>query len=417
MKHSLTPVEREIQNSQGDWYSLQVHPYRTAADMVDGAVISLRDIDIRKRNETRLQELRDFALAIVDTVRAPLVVLKANWRVKTANRAFYETFKLTADDIVGRPFFEFDSAQWDIPKLRSSLQEMLTNKISLTDFSVNHTFSALGRCDLIINAAVLNRPAVEEEILLSIQDVTHNLKLQEMLVRSGKMSAVGKLAAGIAHELNNPLAVILGFVQGEIHRARPDSKDLKEMLTSVERETLRCSRLVQDLLNFARPRGVGKTLENPGTILQNALSLVAPQAKMNRVKIIQHIDKGLPQVAIDRDQLTQVIINLCANAMDAMVPEGGTLTVALSQKEDSILLRVSDTGTGIDPEIRSRIFDPFFTTKEVGKGTGLGLSLTYEIVKDHSGNIDLESEVGKGSTFSITLPISTSAKPTALANA
>ena len=404
-KLALAPFEREIQDSQGDWYSLQIYPYRTAADEVEGAVISLLNIDARKRSETRMQELRDFALAIVDTVRAPLVVLKADLRVKIANRSFYEIFKLTSDGVVGRLFFELGSGQWNIPKLRSALQELLANKIPLTDFSLKHEFPGLGRCSLILNAGALNRPGVETEILLSIQDVTKSLKLQELLVRSGKMSAVGKLAAGIAHELNNPLAVILGFVQGEIRRARPHAQDLQEMLTSVERETLRCSRLVQDLLSFARPRGVGKTLENPGTILQNVFSLIATQAKMNKVKIIHQIDKRLPQISIDRDQFTQVIINLCTNAMDAM-PRGGTLTVALSPHNGSIKLSVTDTGVGMTPEVRARIFDPFFTTKEVGKGTGLGLSLTYEIVKDHSGSIDVESEPGQGSTFSVILPLS-----------
>jgi two-component system NtrC family sensor kinase len=246
---------------------------------------------------------------------------------------------------------------------------------------------------------------VEPEIVVSIQDVTKSKRLQELLVVSGKMSAVGKLAAGIAHELNNPLTVILGSVQSELMQSRSPSAQLPGILKDIEREATRCSHLVKELLSFARVRPIGKVLQSPAALLHQALTLVTAQAKMKQVRLIQRIEPKLPPIRIDSDQFSQIVLNLCSNAIDAM-PQGGVLTVSLDRNQGMIELRVADTGEGIPPDLRSRIFDPFFTTKGLGKGTGLGLSLVDDIIKNHSGTIEIENAPGPGTTFAVRLPLS-----------
>lgn len=237
------------------------------------------------------------------------------------------------------------------------------------------------------------------------QDVTEQKQLERTVVQSEKMSAVGQLAAGIAHEINNPLGVILGFAQSMRMRI-PESDALHLPVQSIEREALRCKALVQDLLTFSRERKPGALPEQPVEVIEGALHLVETQANMHKVELRKEFQSDLPLFEVDRNQIEQVVINLCTNAMDAM-PQGGVLTVMLSKTPSSVQIIVKDTGTGISSDIRNRIFEPFFTTKEVGKGTGLGLSLVYEIVKKHHGEIKVDSDLGKGTAFIIQLPAST----------
>jgi PAS domain S-box-containing protein len=238
------------------------------------------------------------------------------------------------------------------------------------------------------------------------RDISDRRRLEAVARQSEKMSGIGQLAAGVAHELNNPLGVILGFAQALTRRISASDPNA-DPLRSIEREAIRCRNLVQNLLLFSREHKPGFSLENPVTMLQSALSLVEAQAKVKRVEVRKEIAPDVPVVEMDGNQIQQVIINLCSNAMDAM-PDGGVLTVGLGREEDRIVLRIADNGSGIPKEIREKIWEPFFTTKAAGKGTGLGLSLVYEIVHKHHGQIDLQSEVGKGTAFSIRLPFSQS---------
>ena len=228
---------------------------------------------------------------------------------------------------------------------------------------------------------------------------------QAVAIQSEKMAGIGQFAAGVAHDINNPVGVILGFAQGLIHRTQ-ETDPLMMPLKSIERETLRCKTLVQSLLAFSRSQKREVTIkpEDLRQVVEGALALVETLARVRKIELVRSLTAELGAVPVDAGQIQQVIINLCTNALDAM-PQGGKLTVGLAWKNDQAEISVQDTGTGIPPEIRERIFDAFFTTKEVGKGTGLGLSLIASIVKNHQGSIDLQSEVGHGSTFTIRLPI------------
>jgi two-component system, cell cycle sensor histidine kinase and response regulator CckA len=235
------------------------------------------------------------------------------------------------------------------------------------------------------------------------QDMTDRKHMDTALRQSEKLSAVGQLAAGVAHEVNNPLGVILGFAQSILLRL-PSQDALMPAMKAIERETLRCKVLVQELLTFSRERKPGMAPEPPNTLLDGALALIETQARLRRIELRREFAPGLPPVMADRNQIQQVIINLCTNAMDAM-PEGGLLRTAMEKKPGHLEIRVQDTGTGILPSVQPRIFEPFFTTKEVGKGTGLGLSLAYEIVQKHHGQLTFETLPEKGTTFFVKLPL------------
>jgi signal transduction histidine kinase len=209
---------------------------------------------------------------------------------------------------------------------------------------------------------------------------------QAVAIQSEKMAGIGKFAAGVAHDINNPVGVILGFSQGLLHRLPPEDPLLMP-LKSIEKEALRCKTLVQSLLAFSRSQKHEATLnpENLRTVIEGGLTLVETLARARKVELIRSLTADLGPVPVDSGQIQQVIINLGVNAIDAM-PQGGKLTVSLARKDNQAEISVQDTGTGIPPELRERIFDAFFTTKE-------------------EGTIELQSEVGQGSTFIIRLPL------------
>jgi nitrogen-specific signal transduction histidine kinase len=233
-------------------------------------------------------------------------------------------------------------------------------------------------------------------------------KLQQRLLQTEKMAAVGQLAAGVSHEINNPLGVILGFAQGLCRRLGPDHP-MEVPLRSIEREAMRCKDLVQDLLTFSRASHVEREAVDINEAVEGALSLIQAQARMERAEVRRVLAPGLPKVYGSKNQIQQIVINLAKNALDAM-PKGGAVTVLTDLEEDEsgswVCLRVQDEGTGIPPDVLPHIFDPFFTTKPVGKGTGLGLSLVYEVVKKHSGLLDVKSRPGF-TEFVIKMPVRT----------
>jgi signal transduction histidine kinase len=224
---------------------------------------------------------------------------------------------------------------------------------------------------------------------------------EEQLRQADKLSALGRLAAGIAHEINNPLGSILGFAQAASAKIKP-SDALVPALRGIEEEALRCRTLVQSLLTFSRQNKDAFGNFDLAHAVEGTLSMIEAQARVQGVVIARELKDGL-LAAGDRGQIQQVVMNLCTNAVDAM-PQGGRLTVRSgAMKGGRVFFEVEDEGTGIAEDIRNKIFDPFFTTKEVGKGTGLGLSLVHEILVRHRGTIEASFPHVRGSLFRVTL--------------
>jgi signal transduction histidine kinase len=285
----------------------------------------------------------------------------------------------------------------------------VNNKLSPRPFTDNdvHLLSALADYATI---AIVNAQLYEEikrwgeELEHKVEERTQELRAtQEQLLQSEKLASIGQLAAGVAHEINNPMGVILGFAQG-ILKTLPEDNPLRKPLTTMEKESLRCKRIVQNLLDFARHSEPTPSPTNINELIDSFCDLVEHQTSLQNIKLVKGYDPALPSIMADPNQLQQVFINIMLNAYQAM-PEGGTLHITTRTVGSELQVIFADTGTGIPPESIQNIFDPFFTTKEVGEGTGLGLSVSYGIVKAHGGDIEVESQVGKGTTFIIKLPL------------
>ena len=236
-----------------------------------------------------------------------------------------------------------------------------------------------------------------EERTRQIQDI------QNQLVRSEKLASLGELVAGIAHEINNPLTGIMVFSSLTLDNPNLPA-DFRSDIETIYRESQRCAGIVQGLLEFSRETTPEKNPESLNIILEKTLRLLENQAGFHDIDIRRYFDHNLPTILVDANQLNQVFINILINAAQAM-PDGGKLelTTGLDKSGNQLFVRVRDTGCGIPEENLKRIFDPFYTTKESG-GTGLGLSVSYGIVENHGGTIEVESRVGEGTTFVVLLP-------------
>ena len=240
-------------------------------------------------------------------------------------------------------------------------------------------------------------------------------ELEQQLLASGRLVAVGELTASMAHEFNNPLGIVLGFAQGLLSSMDPTDSKYHHVEIIVE-EAKRCERLVQELLEFGRPKSSDFTLTDIEPLIQKTLDLVQPRATKNSVETTTEIEARMPLIHADPQQLQQVLLNLSLNAVDAM-PKGGTLTIgATISPSNWMTITVADTGIGIDADVLPRIFQPFFTSKK-RRGLGLGLPICDRIVKSHGGRIEVESKPGRGTTFRIYLPVEVSVESAGAARA
>jgi two-component system NtrC family sensor kinase len=242
------------------------------------------------------------------------------------------------------------------------------------------------------------------------ENITSRVKSDRAVARAEKLAAVGRLAAGVVHEINNPLATIAACAESLEKRIAEgafaessDVEDLKEYLGLIRDEAFRCKQITHGLLDFSRLRAGNRVPVNLADTIKMTARLVTHQQRGDNIQIQIETVKGLPAVLGDEGQLQQAIIALATNAIDAM-PEGGTLTLRAAASGPNVMIQITDTGCGIPPENLTKIFDPFFTTKDVGCGTGLGLAVCYGIVSEHGGRLDVRSTVGVGTTFSISLP-------------
>ncbi|MDI6727691.1 MAG: ATP-binding protein [Thermodesulfovibrionales bacterium] len=246
---------------------------------------------------------------------------------------------------------------------------------------------------------------LEEEVQKKTAEI---VRAQEQLINAEKLASLGRMAAGVAHELNSPLTGIVTFAHLMAKRIPPenaqDAEDLKVIIDQAER----CSKIVRGLLGFSRKTASEKAHVDMNTLIENTLSMVRNQAKFYNITFDVRLDKSIPEVNADPNQIQQVFLNLLINAADAM-EEKGKITISSRMIEDGadrfVEIEFTDTGPGIPEEIRSKVFEPFFTTKPAGKGTGLGLAVSYGIIKKHEGQIFVKSEPGHGASFFIRLPV------------
>jgi signal transduction histidine kinase len=247
--------------------------------------------------------------------------------------------------------------------------------------------------------------------IILVDDITDRIQMEAQLTQSEKLSSIGLLAAGVAHEVNTPLAVISSYAQMLTKHMRDDER-LAPVLEKITQQTFRASEIVNGLLNFSRTSGSEFTSVDLNDLLRDTTVLLEHQFKTAQIRMETNYDPQLPPIHGNRGKLQQVILNLMLNAKDAMFGRSNaTLRIATFRGAGRVLVRIQDTGAGIEREHLHRIYDPFFTTKtkpqEGGhKGTGLGLAVTYGIMQEHAGKIHVESEVGVGTAFQLEFPVS-----------
>ena len=235
-----------------------------------------------------------------------------------------------------------------------------------------------------------------------IKDSTEVKKLQQQIDQSEKLAVIGQLAAGVAHEIGNPLTSISSIVQ--LLQRRVNDNFVSEQLANIRSNIDRISRIVRELVDFSRPPGVERSVIQVTDIIKTAIGIVKFDKRVKKVQFETKLDKELPEINIIPDQLLQVFINILINALDA-IEGNGRIDVNSNHDKENIYIEITDNGCGMDKETISKIFDPFFSTKDVGKGTGLGLSVSYGIIRKFKGDILVQSEVNKGSSFIIKLPL------------
>jgi len=239
-------------------------------------------------------------------------------------------------------------------------------------------------------------------VLASVVDITERKHIQKQLWQAERLAELGTLASGMAHEIGTPMNVILGRAEYLLQRTADEG--MKKGLTTIVTQIERITKVMNQLLAFARRRALERRPVDLGEIVDDALEMFQERIAHNRITMDKAIEANIPSVHADRDQLVQVLINLVMNSLHAM-PEGGRLRLSLAREGSHVCLGLSDTGHGMTEEVRSKVFDPFFTTKDFGKGTGLGLTVVKGIVEEHGGTIAVESVVDKGTTFWIRLPL------------
>jgi two-component system CheB/CheR fusion protein len=418
----LTVQEREIQDRLGRWFSLRVRPYKTLEDKVDGAILTLVDIDAIKRARTLAED-------IVETVREPLLVLDANLRVQAATRSFYQLFQVTPEVTENRFFYELGNGQWNNPDLRSRLEEVLARDDSFSDYPITYHFEDLGSRMLLLNARRLLQDSERTPlILLAIEDVTAREELQQTLLN--KAEQVGReeeltranrskdqFLAMLAHELRNPLEPLANAVE---ILATPDidATHAEEARKVVQRQLQHVTRMIDDLLDISRISQGKIQLRKRQVELVSILKGAAELSQRSLRDRGQALDFPTPDEPIyleaDETRLEQVFGNLLNNASKFSDPGAvismRTEVVVTPDGARNVVVRVRDTGVGIESEVLPHVFELFFqgnrSLDRSSGGLGIGLTLVRRLVELHGGSVEARSEgPGRGSELIVQLPV------------
>ena len=349
-----------------------------------------------------LDRMREFSENILESLNDGLAVVDREDRVLRWNRRLEELYGVRHEAAVGRKLQQIlDPAFAEI--LRSARNDS-PDGAAVYRIPLTSRHEAPRR--LLVNAATTPLRDMSGAIagtIVVVEDISARVQLEEQLQISEKMASIGLLAAGVAHEVNTPLTGISSFVQMLMQGTEPDDPKA-QVLEKIERQTFRAAKIVNGLLNLARPAQVDRGPVDANAVINDVLSLLEHQLRTGRIQVRKELAGASPVVLGIEYKLQQVFLNLFLNARDAM-PKGGWLTIVTQASGDSATIEVADTGSGIPADQLSRIYDPFFTTKDIGKGTGLGLSITYGIVQEHGGTIACDSSPGQGTRFTLSLPL------------
>ena len=410
-------VEQEVQDRDGRWWILRIHPYRTSDNKVDGAVLILLDIDRVKRAQREIievRESRDYARAIVETVREPLVVLDDGLQVEMANSAFYRTFGVSPEGTEGTLIYDLHDGQWNIPELRRHLEEVLPEKKSFEGVEIEHIFPSLGPRTMILNARGVYRENHAALVLLAIEDVTES-RARDDLRAADRLK--DEFMAILAHELRNPLAPIRFALQ--IMQMSGDNREhVVRAQEILKRQVPQLIRIVDDLLDTATITQGKIRLRKEPVILTHVVNGAVEASKQLMESSRHQLTVTLPNTPVhleaDPARLGQIVSNLLNNAAKFTEP-GGRIWLSAETAPGTdpgakeIVISVRDTGIGIPADLLPRVFDMFTqgdrSLERSRGGLGVGLTLVKRLVQLHGGTVEARSDgLGKGSEFIVRLP-------------
>jgi PAS domain S-box-containing protein len=344
-----------------------------------------------------IARLKDFSENIVESLNVGVLAVDLAGVIESWNTRMEQLFGVSRRDAVGRPLQALLPEELSYEIVARGDGEQVTG---IYKQKINHQGKAF-----TLNVSIT--PLVSKSgdrigRLLLFDDVTQRERMAEQMSQTEKLTSLGLLAAGVAHEVNTPLAVISNYIQ-MLAKQMPEGDPRQAIIEKIVKQTFRASEIVNNLLNFSRTGAAELSDVDLNRVVEDTLSLVAHPLKTSQVQVVKQLGEQLPAVRGSANKLQQVFLNLFLNARDAM-PTGGTIQVRTATHNGSVEVEVIDSGAGIPREDIHRIFDPFFTTKPTGRGTGLGLSVSYGIIKEHAGKIDVRSSPGKGTSFHVEFP-------------
>ncbi|MBD3166048.1 PAS domain S-box protein [bacterium] len=361
----------------------------------------------------RVGEQEEFLASIMQYTEDAIVFLDLEDRVQLWNRAAERMFGYPASDILGRRAMPLFPDEVDPEEEMRQIREDLMERERVENFTTQRMTSEGRRLTVSISRSLVRNPDGEPIGITSvIRDITEKQQMEQKLYQTEKLASLGEMAAGVAHEINNPLGVILGFAEllkDEIGPENPGYEDIE----TIEQNAEQAQRIVKQLLGFARVGGSSEGRADLNDCIRNALPMLHHRLQSRTIKVQQKLADNLPPVPGDTGEWQQVVVNLVQNALSALEEtENPEITISTSHQGMRVRMHVRDNGKGIPKRIQGRIFDPFFTTKGVGRGTGLGLSLTYGIVTKHNGRINFHSVAREdriagptGTTFTVSVPV------------
>jgi two-component system CheB/CheR fusion protein len=426
---TLIPFEQDVQNRSGHWDILRIRPYRTTDNVIDGVVISLFDIDILKNSAIELSFSRNYANAIIETLHQPLIVLNANLQVVTANHAFYTVFQMSVDLTEHQSLFDLGAGEWNIPQLRSLLNEILTLNISIQDYEITQNFAQIGIRTILLNVCQIEQANDDKMLLIAIEDITERkLQKQQLIAQNQALSeaiaaseaanlAKSKFLGNVSHELRTPLNAIMGFSQ--LLQDNPSlDEEAKEFISIIHDSGKHLLGLIKDLLDISRIEAdkmeIEPNLIDLANFLKTTADIVWLKAIQKNLTLTQNFAPDLPEIIFaDDKRLKQVLLNLLSNAIKFTSVGAITFTVRKiatnNPSQNLIQFAIADSGAGIAASELTKIFLPFEQVGEVDvktEGTGLGLAISQDIINRMGGEITVVSQIGVGSKFSFELDLS-----------
>jgi PAS domain S-box-containing protein len=358
----------------------------------------------KERYERKLEESEEKYRAIIECMQDGVVFIDNKNKIALSNNAVEKI--RTVKDNVGKPL-EACHPERTYKDLARKIDELKSGGLDRK----HPVFSSDDRVYENTYSPVKDSKGKALGVVLVSRDITERKRLEQQIIQSEKLAGIGQLAAGVAHELNNPLASISAYseelvdwVKESGDNGQRDTEKIFKYLETIQKQSYRCREITQSLLNFARKTEVNLQKTDLNNLIKETVDLILSDAKKKNIDVKKLLEPNLPEIMTDVLKLQQVILNILTNALDAIESQG-TIKVATGKRNNSLYFTISDTGRGIDEREMAKIFDPFYTTKSNGQGTGLGLSICYGILQELNGEIDVKSTAGKGTVMNVSIPV------------